>query len=79
MSTRNKPGALFDLLKPLANNGISMTRIESRPSHQGMWEYLFFVDLDGHVQNDKVSKALDELRSDATLFKLLGSFPKAVL
>ncbi len=79
VSTRNKPGALFDLLQPIARNGISMTRIESRPSRQGMWEYLFFVDLDGHIQDQKVAIALDELRNDASLFKVLGSFPKAVL
>jgi chorismate mutase/prephenate dehydratase len=56
-----------------------MTRIESRPSRQGMWEYLFFVDLEGHIQDQKVAIALEELRNDASLFKVLGSFPKAVL
>jgi chorismate mutase/prephenate dehydratase len=79
VSTKNKPGALFDLLQPIARNGISMTRIESRPSRQGMWEYLFFVDLDGHIQDEKVAIALEQLRNDASLFKVLGSFPKAVL
>ncbi len=79
VSTRNKPGALFQLLNPLARNGISMTRIESRPSRQGMWEYVFFFDLDGHKEEEKVAAALQELEEDASLFKVLGSYPKAVI
>ncbi len=79
ISTKNKPGALFDLLEPLSRNGISMTRIESRPSHQGMWEYLFFVDLEGHSQDENVAIALKQLHKESSLFKVLGSFPKAVL
>ena len=79
VSSRNEPGALFQLLKPLADNGVSMTRIESRPSRQGMWEYVFFVDIQGHRQTSIVSKALAELERNASLFKVLGSFPKAAL
>jgi len=79
VSTRNKPGALFQLLDPLARNGISMTRIESRPSRQGMWEYVFFFDIEGHREDDKVAAALDELEEEASLFKVLGSYPKAVI
>ncbi len=79
VSTRNKPGALFQLLNPLARNGISMTRIESRPSRQGMWEYVFFFDLDGHKREEKVAAALQELKEEASLFKVLGSYPKAVI
>jgi chorismate mutase/prephenate dehydratase len=79
VATRNKPGALYHLLAPLAQNGVSMTRIESRPSRQGMWEYVFFLDIDGHAQDGKVAAALRDLEAEASLFKILGSYPKAVL
>lgn len=79
VATKNQPGALFKLLEPLAGNDVSMTRIESRPSKQAMWEYVFFLDIDGHSQDTKVQKALTELRENTSLFRVLGSFPKAVL
>lgn len=79
VSTRNKPGALFQLLEPLARNGVSMTRIESRPSRQGMWDYVFFVDIEGHREDERVANALRELEREASLFKVLGSYPKAVM
>ena len=79
LSSRNRPGALQRLLAPLAKNRINMTRIESRPSHQSMWEYVFFVDIDGHMQDRKVAKALAELEKEAAFLKRLGSYPKAVL
>ena len=79
LSSRNRPGALQRLLTPLAKNGINMTRIESRPSHQSMWEYVFFIDVDGHVKDRKVAKALAELEKEAAFLKRLGSYPKAVL
>ncbi|MEE8482493.1 MAG: prephenate dehydratase [Acidiferrobacterales bacterium] len=79
LSGHNKPGALYDLLGILAKHGINMTRIESRPSRQVAWEYVFFLDLQGHAQDDNVSKALDELKATAALFKLLGSYPVSVL
>ncbi|MCP4387556.1 MAG: prephenate dehydratase [Gammaproteobacteria bacterium] len=79
ISTRNIPGALLGLLQPLADNGISMNKIESRPSQGGKWAYVFFVDVDGHQQDDDVIKALNELKQQAALFKILGSYPKASL
>ncbi len=79
VSSRNESGALFQLLKPLADNEISMTRIESRPSRQGMWEYVFFVDVEGHRETPAVARALAELGRNASLFKVLGSFPKAAM
>lgn len=79
LSSRNRPGALQRLLAPLAKNGINMTRIESRPSRQGMWEYVFFVDIEGHVKDRKVAKALADLEKEAAFLKRLGSYPKAVL
>ncbi len=79
LATPNKSGALHKLLEPLARNNISMTRIESRPSHRGMWDYVFFIDLEGHKDEPNVARALNELESDAVFFKLLGSYPKAEL
>lgn len=79
VSTRNKPGALFQLLEPIARNGLSMTRIESRPSRQGLWDYVFFVDIEGHRQDEKVASTLRELEQEASLLKIIGSYPKAVI
>ncbi len=79
LSSKNKPGALYDLLGILAKHGINMTRIESRPSRQVAWEYVFFLDLQGHAEDDGVKKVLTELKADAALFKLLGSYPVSVL
>lgn len=79
VSGNNRPGTLFSLLTPLANNNINMTRIESRPSRKGAWEYVFFLDIDGHVQDENVKKTLEEFGQEAAFVKLLGSYPKAVL
>lgn len=78
VSGKNQPGSLSKLLAPLARNRINMTRIESRPSRQSMWEYVFFVDIDGHIRDRKLRKALAELGREAAFFKWLGSYPKAV-
>ncbi|MBE9527218.1 MAG: prephenate dehydratase [Proteobacteria bacterium] len=75
----NESGALFNLLKPLAENNLSMTRIESRPSKSGLWQYVFFIDIDGHISNPEVAKALEEINNKSSLMKILGSYPKAVL
>jgi chorismate mutase/prephenate dehydratase len=73
------PGVLMHLLDPLARHGVNMTRIESRPSRKRKWDYVFFVDLDGHAEDEPVRKALEEIRSKATLCKVLGAYPKAIL
>jgi chorismate mutase/prephenate dehydratase len=73
------PGVLLHLLAPLSKHGVNMTRIESRPSRKRKWDYVFFLDLDGHADDAHVRKALDEMKAHASLFKVLGSFPKAVL
>ena len=78
MSTLNRPGAMHDLLAPLAEHGVDMTRMESRPSRTGMWEYVFFVDLKGHQREAPVARALEELRSRASFLKILGSYPAAL-
>ena len=75
---KDKPGALFHVLSPFARNGISMNRIESRPSHQAKWEYGFFIDLAGHVEDEAMRRALAELKEHAAQIKLLGSYPVAV-
>ncbi len=79
VSGKNRPGSLAKLLAPLARNKINMTRVESRPSRQSVWEYVFFVDIDGHVRDQKLRKALAELEREAAFIKWLGSYPKAVL
>ena len=79
LSTKNEAGGLHSLLAPLVGHGISMTRIESRPSRQGIWEYVFFIDIDGHRSEENVAAALKELKNKASLFKALGSYPRAIL
>jgi len=78
-STQNKPGALFRTLAVFDQYHISMVKIESRPSRQEMWDYLFFVDIEGHAENENISKALGDLNDQTAMLKVLGSYPKAVL
>ena len=78
-STPNRPGALYRVLGAFAESGISMTRIESRPSRREMWDYLFFVDIEGHAGDPGVADALERLRERAAMVKVLGSYPRAVL
>jgi chorismate mutase / prephenate dehydratase len=73
------PGALYLLLEPLARNAISMTRIESRPSRRGKWDYVFFIDIEGHAEDEAVAAALADLKRRASLFRVLGSYPRAIL
>jgi chorismate mutase/prephenate dehydratase len=77
VSTRNAPGAIHDLLSPLAKNGVSMTRLESRPARTGLWEYVFYIDIEGHARDDKVVQALAEVERKASFVKNLGSYPSA--
>jgi len=79
VSTRNVPGALLGLLQPLADHGISMNKIESRPAQGHKWAYVFFIDIDGHQRDANVTEALNQLKQQASLFKILGSYPKASL
>ena len=71
--------ALYRLLGPFAKHGINLTRIESRPSQRRKWDYVFFLDAEGHMADDKLSQALAELKDQASLFRVLGSYPQAVL
>ncbi len=79
VSVDDAPGALFNLLSPFAANGVSMNRIESRPSHRGRWQYAFFIDVSGHVEDPGVAAAISELSSLTTQVRVLGSYPVAVL
>lgn len=76
---RDQPGALYNVLSPFARHGVSMNRIESRPSHTGRWQYAFFIDVSGHVADDTVGRALSELGEYAADVKVLGSYPVALL
>lgn len=73
------PGALFRLLEPFAGHQLSMTRIESRPSRRRKWDYVFFIDVEGHAASEPLASALAEVRERASLFRILGSYPRTVL
>jgi len=79
VAVHNKAGALYRLLEPIARHGVSMTRIESRPSRVSKWDYVFFVDVEGHVEDEDVAAALKELGCEASLLKVLGSYPECEL
>jgi chorismate mutase/prephenate dehydratase len=78
LSAPNRPGAVHDLLAPLSRHGVSMTKLESRPARSGLWEYVFYMDIEGHQADANVAAALVELRQVAAFVKLLGSYPVAV-
>ncbi len=78
LSAKNEPGSLFNLLKPLAEHGLDMSRIESRPSQNNNWDYIFFLDINGHIEDKKVKQALDELEQHTDLLRILGSYPTAI-
>lgn len=78
ISAANRPGAVHDLLTPLAKHGVSMTKLESRPSRSGLWEYVFYMDIEGHQAEQKITMALAELKQVAAFVKILGSYPTAV-
>jgi len=75
LSVKDKVGALYDLLRPFASHGLNMTKIESRPSRRKAWEYLFFVDIEGHVEEERVKKALEDIKGRCLFMKILGSYP----
>jgi chorismate mutase/prephenate dehydratase len=75
LSVKDKVGALYDLLRPFASHGLNMTKIESRPSRRKAWEYIFFVDLEGHMEEERVKKAIEEIKGRCLFMKVLGSYP----
>jgi chorismate mutase/prephenate dehydratase len=78
VSTDNQAGSLYRMLEPFAKANVDMLSIESRPSRQGLWEYVFFIDIVGHNENENVANALTELKTKVSMFKCLGSYPQAV-
>ncbi|MEJ2516105.1 MAG: prephenate dehydratase [Gammaproteobacteria bacterium] len=79
LSSGSHAGALQELLYPLAKHKVSMTRIESRPSRRGKWDYVFFVDVEGHVEDANVAAALKDLEVRVPFYRVLGSYPTAIL
>jgi len=78
-SMPSKPGSLLKILACFADNNVNLNRIESRPSPQVIWEYIFIVDIDGHTQDPAVSKAIERLHKEAAMVKILGSYPRSVV
>ena len=79
LSARNRAGAVYEMLTPFATRGVSMTKFESRPSRVALWDYLFFVDIEGHRDDANVAAALAEVSAIAGYLKVLGSYPVAVI
>jgi chorismate mutase/prephenate dehydratase len=79
VSTRNEPGALYQVLGPFHNHGISLSRIETRPAKSGSWSYVFFIDFDGHQVDEQIQEALREVAEVAMEVRSLGSYPQAVV
>jgi chorismate mutase / prephenate dehydratase len=77
VTVRNEAGAVFKLLEPLSQHGVSMTRFESRPARSGAWEYYFYIDIEGHRDDPAVAAAMDDLGRKAAFLKILGSYPRA--
>lgn len=78
-SAPNRPGAVHALLQPFADQGVSMSKLESRPSRTGLWEYVFYVDIEGHREDFQVATALKSLVDRAAFVKILGSYPVAAI
>lgn len=74
---KHKAGVLYDLLKPFSLNKVNLTKIESRPLKRRAWDYMFFVDMEGHITERKIQKSLQELQEHCETVKVLGSYPKA--
>jgi chorismate mutase/prephenate dehydratase len=72
---RNEPGALYRVLEPFSGRGLNLTKIESRPAKVRAWEYVMFVDFEGHRDTPVVAAALDEIRARTVFVKILGSYP----
>jgi len=77
-SDTDASGSLYKLLEPFARNDINLTRIESRPSRRRKWDYVFFMDVEGHAEDAGLARALRQLKQRASLFRVLGSYPQAV-
>lgn len=79
ISGKNKPGLLYNILEPFKRFGINLTRLESRPSRVEKWNYVFFIDFEGHRDDSQVDELLEALQAESLEVRFLGSYPKAVL
>ncbi|MFT5717045.1 MAG: chorismate mutase/prephenate dehydratase [Oleiphilaceae bacterium] len=79
VSAKNKPGALYHVLEPFHRHGVSLTRLETRPSVSGTWAYVFFIDFEGHVDDDNIKGVIGEISPEAVEIKHLGSYSVGVL
>jgi chorismate mutase / prephenate dehydratase len=79
VASRNKPGALFNLLEPFRRGNVSLTRIDTRPSRTEKWAYVFFIEFEGHLRDDKIAAIMVELEEQSIMLKPLGSYPQALL
>jgi chorismate mutase / prephenate dehydratase len=79
VSTRNEPGALFRVLEPFHRHGVSLTRIETRPSKTSSWTYVFFIDLAGHAGTPEIRRVLEEVAEVSIEVRTLGSYPQAAI
>ena len=79
VSAPNRPGTVHHLLQPFSEHGISMTKLESRPSRAGLWDYIFFIDIEGHADSPQIQPALEALAERAAFVKIIGAYPQAVL
>jgi len=76
-SIKDKVGALYAMLAPFAESGINLNRLDARPSGRKVWDYVFFLDMEGHIEDGKVAAAIERLRQDCMFLKVLGSYPKS--
>ncbi len=77
-SADDRPGALYQILKPIAERGINLTKIESRPTKTEPWKYIFFVDMEGHIKDHTINETIEELKGKCSFLKHLGSYPRAM-
>jgi prephenate dehydratase len=73
----HKPGSLYTILGTFATKGINLTKMESRPSRAKPWEYVFYADFEGHLNDQVCQEAIKELQREVTFIKILGSYPQA--
>ena len=77
LSTKNVPGALYNILGAFANRNINLTKLESRPGKDRPWEYVFYVDFEGHINDNLCKDALEDIKGKTSFIKILGSYPRA--
>jgi chorismate mutase/prephenate dehydratase len=76
-SIKDKVGALLAMLAPFAEAGINLNRLDARPSGRTVWDYVFFIDMEGHSEDEKVARAIKNLKKDCLFLKVLGSYPRS--